>query len=242
MKILLLINSIIIFTMIVGSAQDTTNMRKLSEQFYAKQAQDYYTQSKEFSRNFYKKNGYPPTPDVSDAFFKSFHRKLRASVSNEIQIISKTKEKLLDSLIIFRLNLLNYKERGKNPDSMFLVLMNSYYELDKESAIDFCTKHLQFRRLHNDSYYGNKDIRDIYNHPYIIFLFEKLSVSQLLEVFVLLREEDFNNEALLKKVYYELIYYKSKGKKEPMKIFIENYIMINSIEEYNKTFVNFFNE
>ncbi|MEZ4907921.1 MAG: hypothetical protein R2771_09865 [Saprospiraceae bacterium] len=221
-------------------AQDSVFYQHESKKFYEKEYQNYTKISREFVLNTLSKYDRSPTFEEIDSFRHDFNKTLRDTLQATINQKSQCKTELIDSLIEYRLQLWNYR-RGQIPDSTFLLLINSYYDIDQKGAIDFCMQNWSIHKSHIMDRVESHDIPWTHTFPYISFLFSKLTDTELLELFLLKQDPDIEkNELLSKMCFRELVYNKGKEKIEAMKQYAELFIKINDIQEYNREFLKHF--
>ncbi|MEZ4907923.1 MAG: hypothetical protein R2771_09875 [Saprospiraceae bacterium] len=129
------------------SAQDTITLLNINEEskiFYLK----LYKKLDDFIGNknleFYKKNGHPIPPEQHNLIVNEFYKLQRDSLQETISQKSQCKTELIDSLIEYRLQLWNYRKGGQIPDSTFLLLINSYYDIDQKGAYRFLYAKLEY--------------------------------------------------------------------------------------------------
>jgi len=232
----------IVFTCFSIHAQDSIFYQQESKKFYDKEYLNWSEFYGKFASEKIAKFDISPSVEENDSLRNIFFQKLRDTLKANIYQKSQFKTELVDSLLEYRLMLWNYRDGGTIPDSTFLLLMDSYFDLDEKTAIDFCMQNWSIRKFHKMDRIEIHEIPWTKNFPYISYLFEKLSTSELLELFVLKIEPNKEKNKLLSKLCYrDLVYNKSK-EIEIMKQYIELFLKVNSIKEYNHEFFNHFNK
>ena len=204
MKKLLIIIIGILFLM-NGNAQDTLDIEEKARLFYGHENEAFQKERRIFSQTMFDKYNYPPTPSQSDSFFYEFHKQQRHRLSKALKEKSDTND--LVSFIKERLNIWELMQGGTIPDSTFLILMDNYFQIDTNAAILFCVNHWAFRKSHEIDIVDFHDIPWIKNYPYVVYLFDHLSVAELGEV--LLSENELipdENKAFVDLCIKELMY------------------------------------
>jgi hypothetical protein len=231
----------LVFTFISVQAQDSLFYQTESKKFYDKEYKDWSKIYRPYALEILSKYDRSPLITERDSFRNEYFRKLRDTLKAKIDNKMQFKTELVDSLLEYRLMLWNFR-KGQIPDSTFLILINSYFNIDQKGAIEFCMQNWSVQKAHKMDRTEFHEIPWTKNFPYISYLFDKLSSSELLELFVLILEPDTErNELLSKLCYRELVYNKPEVQKEIMKQYIDYFIKVNSIKKYNNEFVIFFN-
>ena len=210
------------------------NYEDIAKDFFAKRSARYGEESGPYNLEFYNKNGRLQTPEEANKYRLDFARKLNAEMS---QLMESKKDICIDSLNIFvkhRLRIAEYRQNAY-VDSTLLILMNSLYELDVEDAVNFGLDRWQYLKSllpRHDSSVGISKL-DVYS--YLKYMLDNLPISQILQI--LLTNEKVDEDLIdvfINKFSYDYVGTDLNEFEE----YIESYLKVNNIENYNEYFVS----
>jgi len=233
----------IVFTFISTQAQDSLFYQKESKIFYNNEYQEWSNIYRSYALQILAEHDRSPLITERDSLRNKSFQKLRDTLKAQITQKSECKAELIDSLIEYRLQLWNYRKGGQIPDSTFLILINAYFDIDQKGAIDFCMQNWSVQKSHIMDRVKTQAIPYTRTHPYMSFLFSKLSDTELLELFILKKEPNKEkNELLSRLCFSELVYNKPKVEIQAMQQYVDLFLKINSIKDFNTEFYSHFDK
>jgi len=215
------------------------NIKEKARIFYANEKNIQGTLSAKFAADYYTIHGSFPSDNDVMGFHEKWRRSRRDSLAKEIDI---TLLKGVNALSTVQENLLIWelKKSGGLPDSTFTMIMDKYYYNNKYEAIQFCLKRWEFRKVHQEDLNIDSDLernRSLRNYPYLLFLFKRLTPSDLVNVLIRKNTLTLNKNQKFINLFLKASK-KKYSKKEISKIynFTNNIIQMDNIREINSYF------
>ncbi len=203
--------------------------------YYKKLNKRYNDEGRKYNLEYLDKYGYPPPPSE---FPNKFYTKLLNDLKDLLAVHTTYNDNSL-KLIEEKLLIWEFWEGCSIPNSTFLTLMNTYYKIAPDKAINFCISRWELIKHHKIDRTEFHEIPWIKNYPYLVFIFDNLSLHELLNVFLIknnLSKE--SNEKFIDLCFKELRYNKTKEEIQ----MIKNYIIslqhiINKDKKLNSYFL-----
>lgn len=239
---------LLLFAMIhtvTGLTQYSDSITNKAINYYEDFFLRYNEQGKAHTAEFMNKHGYPPNPKI---FTTRFYRKERDSLANLAYKKADCREESI-SYLEERLQIWELMKGGLLPDSTFTVLMDAFYDIAPEQAIDFCVEHWAFNKLLERQSFEVGEGYNLRNYPYVNFLFNNLDHPQLIHV-VLTHEGPeikteqnqtqllFNPQSLAELVIQSLKGSMSREDFDEIIPFVQAYVRIHDGADLNEKFIS----
>lgn len=233
-------------------AQDTTTIEEKASLYYNDLKTRYGQQSAKYSEEYNTTHGLnagiPPDPLKGSPYFRYFYRKERDSLAN----LAYKKADCLEGAISYleeRLQIWELMKGGLLPDSTFTVLMDAFYDIAPEQAIDFCVEHWAFSKLLERQSFEVGEGYNLRNYPYVQFLFDNLDRPQLIHVVLthvgpeIKTEQNqthllFNPQSLAELVIQSLRGRMSREDFDEIIRFVQAYVRIHDGADLNQNFIS----
>lgn len=220
--------------------KSTNNTQAEVEKYYSELKSNYGKSSAIYAKEFYDKNGYPPSPEQFKIFRDNYFVKERSNLNN--QIIHQSY--CLESTIKFieeKLQIWEFQVGGSLPDSTFLVLMDQFYKIAPTIAIKYCIKKWSITKVHELDLINIVEIPYIKNYPYVTYIFNHLESPMLLNTLIYSNELSENdNQKFIDLCIKHFKQSNSKETIENMQNYISSFLKIEDKIDLNDYFLTQF--